>query len=84
MYTEFVYKQLIILFFSCQWHLTGGRGVSPNKGVNPTLRYMIYQFKVYSNIVYCLEYSSSSTAPIQQPCSCSAKVVDKATGEEPC
>ena len=63
MYTEFVYKQLIILFFSCQWHLIGGRGASPNNGVNPTLRYMIYQFKIYSNIVYCLEYSSSSTTP---------------------
>ena len=82
MYNDFVCTLLIIPFFSCQWHLIGGRGPSPNNGVTPTLRYMLYQFKLDSNLVYCLEYSSSSTTPQQQPRSCSTKAVDKATGGE--
>ena len=82
MYNKFVSTYLIILFFSCQWQLIGGRGLSPNHGVSPILRYMLYQFKVDSNHVNCLEYSSSSTAPQQQPPSCSTKVVGTATGGE--
>ena len=80
MYNKFVSTYLIILFFSCQWQLIGGRGQSPNQGVTLNPRYLLYQFKVYSNHVNYLGYSSSSTAPQQQPPSCSTEVEGAAAG----